>query len=315
MTDTFSVTKCLGCGQVNRHPNDVGRSGTFACGKCGKPLLSVVADKPKPSSDVNWGMRITLAILAVVVIFIVNASNIHRPVPVTSAKLTPSPLPSLRPTPGSTPYAKGLSSLFEKTTPKPSPSPSPLSQSGGTTAATRLEELSTSPSGSPPGGSLAAAFDRAPGNVGEGEPARPLGSKIVSAPATGELRLGLGHGATAPFKIITDGGSNYLIKLVNAANGRDQLVIFVRSGDSFETQVALGEYRFLAAAGQAWYGRAELFGPTTQFFRLHDKGAGSGAHILRFSRDGSSDRVIVLKPVLGGDLEWETMSKADFDAN
>jgi hypothetical protein len=177
MTDTFSVTKCIGCGQANRHPNDVSRSGSFVCGKCGKPLLSMVADKARPSSDVNWAMRITLAILAIAVIFIVNVYQANRPAAVTSAKLTPGLAPSLRPTPDSTPNAKGLASLFEKTTPMPTASPSPLSQSGGTTAATRLDEALAAPSGpslAPAGGSLAATFERAPGNVGEGEPPRPL---------------------------------------------------------------------------------------------------------------------------------------------
>jgi hypothetical protein len=295
-------------------------------------LFPVVAADPKKPSEPNWGLRITLAIFAVGFVVAANVNNFNRPrpAPVTSVRLTPSPAPAPRPlpAPGSPPSAKGLSSLFEpKATPRPTPSRTPLSQSGATTAATRLDEPSVSPAmppaPKPPTGSLAAALDVAPGNVEGDEPARPSSavagkeSKVVPTPATGELRAGPARGPNALLKIVTESGSNYLIKLVNLTNARDQIVIFVRGGDTFETRIPLGDYKFRAAAGQTWYGREDLFGPATQFFRLRNKTAPLEQHVLRFYQDGQrlSGNSIVLKPADEGTLQRETMSKADFDAN
>lgn len=72
--------------------------------------------------------------------------------------------------------------------------------------------------------------------------------------------------AIAPLTIEGETGTNYLIKLVRV-DGKNPILIFVRGGESYSTKVPLGTYNIQVAAGSTWYGRKDLFGPSTRFFR------------------------------------------------
>jgi hypothetical protein len=48
-------------------------------------------------------------------------------------------------------------------------------------------------------------------------------------------------------------------------------VIFLRGGETYTTKVPLGSYYIRAGAGTTWYGRKDLFGSSTQLFRLRSK--------------------------------------------
>jgi hypothetical protein len=78
--------------------------------------------------------------------------------------------------------------------------------------------------------------------------------------------------AVAPLRIETPPGQDYLLKLVNVQNNKDQMVIYVSRESSYVTKVPFGTYRILGAAGQTWYGEKDRFGPdTTAHFRLVKK--------------------------------------------
>lgn len=143
-------------------------------------------------------------------------------------------------------------------------------------------------------------------------PALPL-------PATGDIRPRRHRNAIAPFSIKTKFGANYLVKLVNVANVNDQIWIFIRGGQSYETKVPLGTYSLRLAAGDAWYGRHNLFGPDTRFFRLRNKRpAGTDTlFTLTFRREGNRviGSIINFEGSVEGNLEQEAMTRAAFDAN
>jgi hypothetical protein len=142
--------------------------------------------------------------------------------------------------------------------------------------------------------------------------------KVLPTPRTGVIQSGLSRGGIAPFKLITDNGGDYFVKLVNVARPRDQVVIFVRGGETFETKMPLGEYKFRAATGLSWYGREDLFGPGTSFFGLRDKDTrlSSDTLVLRFYKDSKRihGRMIQLRAVLDGNLEQQSMSRAEFNS-
>jgi tetratricopeptide (TPR) repeat protein len=138
-------------------------------------------------------------------------------------------------------------------------------------------------------------------------------------PRTGDIVPRRGQKAIAPFGVITELGQNYLIKLVNVDNAKDQIWIYVKGGQSYSTKVAVGTYSFRAATGNEWYGREELFGPSTRFFRLKPKtGAAVDARqTLQFRKERNRivGMTISLKSVADGNIEQEAMSRSEFDAN
>jgi tetratricopeptide (TPR) repeat protein len=138
-------------------------------------------------------------------------------------------------------------------------------------------------------------------------------------PPTGDIQRRRRRNAIAPFSVITESGQNYLIKLVNIDNARDQIWIYLKGGESYSTKVPVGTYNFRAATGNEWYGREDLFGPNTRFFRLRAK---KGAAVdtqqkleFRKERNRIFGMTISLKSVANGNMEQESMNRSDFDAN
>jgi hypothetical protein len=139
------------------------------------------------------------------------------------------------------------------------------------------------------------------------------------SPPTGEIQPRTRSSAIAPFNVQTESGQNYFIKLVNVDNAKYQIWIYVKGGESYSTKVPVGTYNFRAATGNEWYGREELFGPNTRFFRLKPK-SGAAADVqptlqFRKERNRIVGMTISLKGVANGNLEQEAMSRAQFDAN
>jgi hypothetical protein len=321
MAAAFSITKCYGCGQLNRHPDAAGKSGTFTCGKCGKQLLSVVAAKPAKPSAGAWAPLSVLAIVIVGGVIYAWSENQRRgqpAPPVSAAKENTAPAPQQRlpAVAAARPIAVPTlapSSPMASIPQNPIPNrPPPPPQSLDISPADLARNQAARPSA--PAAPAKPASEPPPATV---VPAKDL--KVVPAPPTGTIQSRLGRGAIAPFKIVTDSGSNYYVKLVNLARPREQIAIFVRGGETFETKMPLGEYKFRGAAGPTWYGRDDMFGPGTRFFGLRAKSGRlvSETLVLNFSRDGRriSGHAITLKPVVEGNLEQEAMSKAEFDAD
>lgn len=122
--------------------------------------------------------------------------------------------------------------------------------------------------------------------------------------------------AIAPLSIKTEAGLNYLIKLVSVADAKDQIIIYVKGGDTYSTKVPLGDYNVRGASGYNWYGKQDYFGPNTKFFRLQNrKGDLAGKPVVaRFSRRGNmiEGLTILLQTVLDGNMSQESISKDDF---
>jgi len=156
------------------------------------------------------------------------------------------------------------------------------------------------------------------------ESAAPSSSQIetrpkVIAPPTGDIQPRRHRNAIAPFTVLTESGQNYLIKLVNVDNVKDQIWIYLKGGDSYSTKVPVGTYNFRAATGTEWYGREALFGSGTRFFRLRPKGgaAVNAQQTLQFRKERNriTGMTISLKGVADGNMEQEAMTRSEFDEN
>jgi tetratricopeptide (TPR) repeat protein len=156
------------------------------------------------------------------------------------------------------------------------------------------------------------------GNVIESN--RPTTAPAV--PPTGDLVSRRRRGGIAPFKVATQRGSNYLLKLVSVENTKDQIWIFVRGGETYSTTVPLGIYTLRIASGDTWFGRDDLFGPNTRFFRLRAKQGGADASIERLQFTATRTKIgtrfigvtIDLQGSVVGNLEQEAMTRKEFDA-
>jgi hypothetical protein len=149
-------------------------------------------------------------------------------------------------------------------------------------------------------------------------PPPDLGRVPASIPSTGELQRRQRKTAIAPLKIITEAGTNYLVRLVSTRSAKDHVVIYVKGGETYSTKVPLGSYTFRAASGDIWYGREHLFGSNTVFFRLRGKKGETqqDTHILRFTRSGNSINglTISMQKTISGNLEQEHISRAEFNS-
>jgi tetratricopeptide (TPR) repeat protein len=138
----------------------------------------------------------------------------------------------------------------------------------------------------------------------------------LPTPQTGPIERGGPRNRIAPFSVEGTAGTNYLIKLVNVADAKDQISVFVRGGETYSTKMPLGTYRLRAASGDTWYGKDDLFGPGTQFFQLKAKtGVATGdSSLLRFYQEGRKimGTKLSFKPVVFGNLEQETISREEF---
>jgi len=118
----------------------------------------------------------------------------------------------------------------------------------------------------------------------------------LPTPPSGEVRQYSTQPALAPFQIRSSAGSNYLVKLDSASNGRPVLSIFVRGGRTEDVHVPLGTYVVKYASGDKWYGYTHLFGPDTQYSKADRS--------FTFSFDGQqySGYTITLYRVQDGNL-------------
>jgi hypothetical protein len=118
----------------------------------------------------------------------------------------------------------------------------------------------------------------------------------------------------APLRIETQAGTNYVLKLVHAANGREAMLIYVTGGRPFQTKAPLGTYKIRGASGNTWYGVSHLFGQGTRYFKLQSKGRGANSDQFRFYRSGREVhgfRIILIKQA-AGNLETEAIKPEDF---
>lgn len=86
---------------------------------------------------------------------------------------------------------------------------------------------------------------------------------IRATPYSGKIRYYTDRAITASLTILTYSGTNYLVKLEDAATGRYVADIFLVGGYPAKVDVPSGRYKIKWASGTDWYGYGELFGPST----------------------------------------------------
>ncbi len=112
--------------------------------------------------------------------------------------------------------------------------------------------------------------------------------------------------AVAPFVIKTQAGANYFFKLVQVQTGAEHIAGFVVGGQSFSTQVPIGQYELRYAVGEHWIDETDYFGPETAFAKT--------ATPLKFARhgEGVTGVEVTLVRTRGGNLRTEPMTKSAF---
>ncbi len=135
-------------------------------------------------------------------------------------------------------------------------------------------------------------------------------------PSTSSLENSSRKNRIAPLSIETESGTNYVIKLINLADPHDSIMIFVRGGEPYSTKVPLGTYRIHGATGNTWYGKKDLFGPNTRYFRLQSKSGSDaeGSVTFHFRRQGNQifGMTLIFKNVIAGNMTQESISRDDF---
>ena len=125
-------------------------------------------------------------------------------------------------------------------------------------------------------------------------------------PSDGEVKSFTGQERIAPFEIKAAAGSNYLVKLADAASNAAVMTIFVRGGSTIRVDVPLGNYELKYAAGEQWYGYDHLFGPKTGYSKADTT--------LNFIRTGNqvSGYSVTLYAVPGGNLSTKRIDASEF---
>ena len=129
---------------------------------------------------------------------------------------------------------------------------------------------------------------------------------VQSYPENGAIIIPSTMELLAPLTIETSGDDAYYIKLVNTINHLSGLAFFVRPGQTVEINAPLGEYDLYYATGQKWYGKEDVFGPDTQFYKANDT-------LYFYYDDGYyNGYTISLYDVPGGNLGYDSVSKLEF---
>lgn len=112
----------------------------------------------------------------------------------------------------------------------------------------------------------------------------------------------------APFEIKPPyDDSLYLVKLKNIRNPNIEYQIFVKGGRSpIEFNILCGTYSLSYATGSTWYGKNDLFGDKTRYYKSDES--------FRFYHDGRDVRgqSITLYTVPNGNLSVEEISSDEF---
>ena len=154
-------------------------------------------------------------------------------------------------------------------------------------------------------GTLQTSSNRAPNPRFSGVPVEP--STTQNLPVTGLYRDYSNTVRIAPLTIRTsNGGQNYFVKLVDYLSEETSMTYFIRSGQSINIDVPIGEYEIRYATGKVWYGESILFGNQTQYSKAD--------RVFSFSRttDGVSGYTIELISQPSGNLRTARISPSEW---
>ncbi len=134
----------------------------------------------------------------------------------------------------------------------------------------------------------------------------PFDEPQKSLPNSGTFWTFTSQPRIAPFKITTQSGSRYYIKLVDASSKATAITIFMNGAQTIHVDVPLGTFEVRWASGWIWYGPKYLFGPKTQCTK--------GMDLLTFARDGDyvSGHDVTLYKVPNGNFETTDVDVSEF---
>jgi hypothetical protein len=95
---------------------------------------------------------------------------------------------------------------------------------------------------------------------------------------------------------------NMIVKLEDWGTGTVVCWFFVREGETFETPIPEGNYRFKIATGKTWYGEEHLFGREASYSSISNN-----VEIPK-----RTNFTLNLTPSVGGTLNSEKIEAADF---
>lgn len=126
-----------------------------------------------------------------------------------------------------------------------------------------------------------------------------------SKPSTGDYFITDFASRIVPFRVETQPGFNFLVKLESTKNKLSSFTFFVDGGQPFETTVPPGTYILKYVAGKTWCGRTLLFG---------NKVAERARTPLVFDKPdfGFEGQTVTLYEVPRRNFETETISKDEF---
>lgn len=145
-------------------------------------------------------------------------------------------------------------------------------------------------------------------NLPPAQPDPPPVMIPLSLPMNGEAAWHVSGEPVGPLEIKTAQGSHYYVRIADASNGRPVLDVFIRSGQSVNIEVPVGQYVIKYASGNVWYGpeQERLFGPDTVF--------GKADRIFSFSYNGNRIQgySITLYAVPNGNLSTSRIPRQSF---
>jgi hypothetical protein len=294
------------CGQWNRIKGQRGKRGWFSCGKCGRPLQVSANTTARPARWIGWGLLLFIVIGGVAGIYLAKTSSRQINAQTTQVLLPPSPAED-RKRLGREPDPS--LSLYPSDPPTPQvPGPAPSSREVST-------PTQSMPSAAP--NSVSDSGKRVPPD--REQVAQSQTPQLSPVPVkNGVLRQRKGESAIAGLRIETPSSADYILKLVNVRDGKEEMLIYVRRGSSFETKVPLGTYKITGAYGDRWYGEKHLFGPDgTSYVRLVQKDGKSDEFM--FYRGGNRTKGYVvhgydihLTAQVSGNLETQNIREEEF---
>jgi hypothetical protein len=156
---------------------------------------------------------------------------------------------------------------------------------------------------------LWATLTNGTANLGAGEhrtASRPVKSCKSHAQPPQGIYQDFSDRPVAPLSIRTAYGTNFFIKLEDAATGDLIQSLFVYGGSTFETRMPLGDVILKYATGEYWCGKNALFGPETQFYKT-DK-------VFSFNRtyDGVEGYTVELISQHNGNLTKTIIDRSSF---
>lgn len=129
---------------------------------------------------------------------------------------------------------------------------------------------------------------------------------IQSYPENGSVIIPSTAERLAPLTIETSGDDAYYIKLVNVINRLSEFAFFVQPGQTVEIDAPLGRYYLYYATGKKWYGKEEVFGPETQFYKADD------TFYFYYDSGYYNGYTVTLYDVPGGNLGYDSVSELEF---